>query len=137
MQNIIFVTTNQYDLDLVQKALPSNLPSFLYEEIEKRLHVIVEGEEYVRFIQDDTLSEYFDEPHEIKALTLLKTKPIFYNVIFKDIEKLKLVLFSVANRADVLIDNDFGIIELGNKFIERCKKISNWDWRLETIDQDS
>lgn len=128
MQNIIFITTKKYDLPSIQKSLSGSFSSFLYEEMGRRLFVEFEGGDSIQFVQDDSVGECFDDPEEIKALSLLKMEPLFFSVIFRDIEKLKLVLFSVADRSDVLIDNDFGLIEQGNKFIERCKKFPGWDW---------
>lgn len=75
-----------------------------------------------------SLADHYDEPEELKALERAGLSPNFYAMHFKDLEKAKLLVKLIANRLDVLVDNDFGLIEEGEKFVRRCEETPGWDW---------
>jgi hypothetical protein len=128
MRDIVLIAPAEYGLNTIKSKLPEGCSSVINEEEGRLVVKINNSENVVEFARDDSVSEYYDEPEEINALAAVGASPRFFLVHFKDIEQLKLVLLAVANRPDVIIDNDFGLIELGDKFAERCKASPGWDW---------
>jgi len=128
MRDIILVTPAEYDLASIKRNLPAGA-NCLLDDVECRLVVALDGaDDVVEFVSNKALSEYYDDPHEIELLSSMGSSPNFFIVHFKDIEHLKLVIISVANRPDVLVDNDFGQVESGDEFARRCKASPGWDW---------
>jgi hypothetical protein len=128
MRDIVFISSAGYGLREIRDALPEGITSIFDEENDRLVVRIGRSENVVEFVRDDSVGEYYDEPQEIAALAYVGAAPQFFVVHFKEIEQLKLVLFAVADRRDVVIDNDFGIVESGDKFVLRCKDSPNWDW---------
>jgi hypothetical protein len=128
MRDVILITPNWYGLNSIKETLPKELVSIV-DEPESRLTVILnESNETIEFVLDNSIIQYYDEPEELEALTIVGDAPKFFLIHFKNIEQMKKLLEFVANRSDVLIDNDFGIIEDGVSFVRRCKESPGWDW---------
>ena len=126
MRDIILVVPSSYSLEALQQSLPMSVKSVLNEE-ERRLSVFADDGDVVEFVRDDSLGQYY-EPEELEILSAAGRDRQYYVVHFKDIESLKPILASVANRQDFVIDNDFGLIARGNDFVALCKSRPGWDW---------
>lgn len=50
-------------------------------------------------------------------------------VDYSDVELVKQVLETFADDADVVVDNDFGTILPGNKFVARIRSDRCWNWK--------
>jgi len=128
MRDIVLIAPQSYNFESIQKALPKQV-QVIFDNSGNRL--VVKWDErkaFVEFELDNTVSDYYDEPEDVDRISHLGECPRFFLVHFKDIEDLKFVIKSVANRSDVLIDNDFGLIEAGNEFVRRCEESPGWDW---------
>src|SRR5262245_11683887 len=50
-------------------------------------------------------------------------------VDYSDVELVKQVVETIADDADVVVDNDFGTVLPGDKFVARIKADRSWNWR--------
>jgi hypothetical protein len=50
-------------------------------------------------------------------------------VDYSDVELVKQVLETIADDADVVVDNDFGTALPGNKFVARIRSDRCWNWK--------
>ncbi len=94
---------------------------------EGRLSVLLNGE-VVQFLQDQSLTEHYEEPEEQALLATLGNEPNLFLVNFKSTTSLGQVLAYTVDRPDALVDNDFGDIEPGLKFVQRFREKPDWDW---------
>ena len=126
MRDIILVVPKSISLDAIEASLPPGVQSII-SEADGRLVVLSKDDEAVEFVRDNSLEQYY-ELGELEAIAAIGHDLQYYMVHFKDIELLKSVLGSVANRADFIIDNDFGLIIRGDEFVARCNSHPGWDW---------
>ncbi|WP_447915721.1 hypothetical protein [Delftia acidovorans] len=127
MRDVILITPQAYGIEAIVKSLPENT-SYLVNSEEQRVTVYLLGTELsVEFIIDESMINYY-ENEEIDLIKKIIKDPKFIIVHFKKIEALSYLLNFVANSKDILIDNDFGIIESGLDFLQRFKENSDWDW---------
>ncbi|WP_333906454.1 hypothetical protein [Delftia acidovorans] len=127
MRDVILITPQAYGIEAIVKSLPENT-SYLVNSEEQRVTVYLLGTELsVEFIIDESMINYY-ENKEIDLIKKIIKDPKFIIVHFKKIEALSYLLNFVANSKDILIDNDFGIIESGLDFLQRFKENSDWDW---------
>jgi hypothetical protein len=128
MRDIILIAPKSYGFNSIIEALPKQL-HVIFDEAEGRLSVRRnESGHFVEFNIDNSVSEYYDSPDEMEKVASIEGGAQFFLVHFKDVDDLKFVIKAVANRSDVLIDNDFGLIESGRDFVRRCEKSPDWDW---------
>jgi hypothetical protein len=52
---------------------------------------------------------------------------------YSDVQFTKELLVLIADDAEVLIDNDFGLVLPGNEYVARIRSDKNWDWRREFL----
>jgi hypothetical protein len=48
---------------------------------------------------------------------------------YTSVELVKEVLKEIADDPEITVDNDFGTVLPGNKFVERIRSEPNWNWR--------
>lgn len=92
------------------------------ERLPDRDFIDIEKAEGVSAYYDDEEGEVFKD----KIL-----EPEFYIIRFKNIEFLKFVLLRSLDRSDIYLDNDFGLILPGAKFLAMIKQRPGWDWALD------
>jgi hypothetical protein len=51
-------------------------------------------------------------------------------VDYSDVEFVKQVIEMIADDADIVVDNDFGTILPGDKFVARIRTDKSWNWRV-------
>lgn len=135
MRDLVLVTNDHYSLDDMKNILEKNITNPVVHQNEKCiwLEFKEEGEFFGEHVQIEETSdpEYLYESSELNDFkkTLLSLQ--FYYVSFKDINHVKLVLKFIADRDDIFIDNDFGLILSGKDFIKMCEKNPNWDWAYD------
>jgi hypothetical protein len=131
MRDIILIAPNDFGLGKIRDLLPLGVDAFIDNE-EGRLSVAaVSPDGSLEFVHDDSLSEHYLDSDEARSLDCVGPSPKFYLVHFRSIGQLKRILTSVANRPDVVIDNDFAVMEPGNVFVERWSSSPDWDWVKE------
>ncbi len=128
MRDAILIVPKWFGINNIKEVLPKELVSIVNEEDNSLTVMLKVSTETIEFVLDDSVFQYYDEPVELEVLTLVGEAPKFFLIHFKDIEDMKRLLAFVANRYDVLIDNDHGIIEDGISFVRRCNESPGWDW---------
>lgn len=71
------------------------------------------------------------EDERIAQFRRLLTDPVIFTIDYHDIKFCKKFLALVANRSDVVVDNDFGTVLPGSSFVELLASRPEWDWRLD------
>lgn len=85
---------------------------------------------YITIRRADEVLHDFDES-ELAIIKSSLDKPEAYFVNYKDVSEVKSVLMQIANRSDVFIDTDTGILLTGKEFVKMCIVKPDWDWLLE------
>jgi hypothetical protein len=49
---------------------------------------------------------------------------------YSDVELAKQLVVIIADNPNLIVDNDFGTVLPGDKFMARCRVEGGWDWRL-------
>lgn len=128
MRDIVLITPQSYNIESIRNALPQKMHVCVDNSEERLVVRLGEFDSFVEFKVDNSISIHYDEPEDVEIISSVGEAPRFFVVHFKNIEDLKFVIKTVANRLDVLIDNDFGLIEAGSDFVKRCEKFPGWDW---------
>lgn len=132
MREILLITNREYGFNEFLKLLNDNI--FDFEVKSNEGFILLEFKKTGEFFGDRVqIVEAFDadkfmEPDELDKINNVLHNPKFYFIEFKDIEKLKKILNIIANRDDVLIDNDFGLLTTGKNFLTICNEKPGWDW---------
>jgi len=84
--------------------------------------------DFVEFIHDDSVINYYDADELKYIIETIGEKVCIYIVNFKNIKFLKEISLKIADREDLIIDNDFDLITRGNEFAKLCREKDNWDW---------
>lgn len=84
----------------------------------------------VYFGRDDHVGNEF-EAAQLDAIRNHVEEPAFYVIEFSDIQACRRLLLAVANRPDILIDNDHGLLTTGTLFIQQIQARPDWDWRRD------
>lgn len=126
MRDVVIALPNRIGLPELAQALAVS-PFEVVGPLEGRLSVRV-NDEVVEFLQDQSLSEHYEEPEEIDILARLGSEPQLFLVSFKKTAALGQVLAYTVDRSDALVDNDFGEIESGADFVRRFREKPDWDW---------
>src|SRR5690606_4273639 len=127
MRDIALITTATYGLEAMQQTLPRDVSSFIDQD-EQRLVLQDDNiDNFIEIARDDSIGDYYETPAELAALEKLPGTPRYYLVHFKNIERLKRVLREIAIRDDVIVDNDFGMLEPGAEYVRRCAASPGWD----------
>lgn len=122
MRNIILILPNN--------NFPLSLPSSEYKIIKEEDSVWIKNIQgkFVELVHDNHIAIYYDNEELKKIKDIVGEKLNFYLVNFKDISFLKEILFKVADKDNIVIDNDFDLILKGSDFIEICRENNDWDW---------
>lgn len=126
MRDVVVALPKGIGLPELKQALAAS-PFEVVGPSEGRLSVLLNGE-VVQFVQDQSLSEHYEEPEEQALLATLGNEPNLFLVNFKSTTTLGQVLAYTVDRPDALVDNDFGDIEPGPDFIQRFREKPDWDW---------
>ncbi len=132
MRDIVLITNQEYNLKDVRKALGNDLDCTIFFENDRiTLQYIDEKNKPLdRFIQIEKAPEiekYYD-PDELESFKKRLISPKFYLIHFKDIIPLKEFLIKIANREDVIIDNDNDLIMPAKEFLKNWDENPSWDW---------
>lgn len=128
MREVILVTPRDFGLQSIFSELPKSLEASI-NEAEGRISISSnDNDGFLEFHFDESMKIHYQTTDELNSIAAAGQFPNFYTISFRNIEKLRSVLMLVANRHDVVIDNDFGIIERGDRFIERWGRNPDWDW---------
>jgi len=135
MRDLILITDDSYRLDDMQNILKKNITNTPVHRGEKCIWLEFKKEgdffgEHVKIIKGSDVECFYetDELDNFKK-TLLSLQ--FYYIHFKDINHVKLVLKFIANKDNVFIDNDFGLVLPGKEFIKMCEEKPDWDWAYD------
>lgn len=75
----------------------------------------------------------FDESEwdelELAHIRSVINSPTCMHISFSDPRACKHVVESIADTRDVLVDDDFGNVRLGEDFVELSRKYPGWEWR--------
>lgn len=126
MRDVVIVLPKSIGLPELNQALADS-PFEVFGTSEGRLSVLLNGE-VVQFLQDQSLSEYYEGPEEKALLATVGSEPNLFLVSFKKTISLGQVLAYAVDRPDALVDNDFGDIESGPNFVQHFREDPGWDW---------
>lgn len=125
MDSITIVTTRGYDLRHLRRSIP---PTYRVNHAANERIVIESGGRRAYLGADARIANEM-EPEESSHILGMIPEPIFYTLDFTDINLCKELLLAIADRGDVLIDNDHGVVLPGSEFVQILRSRGNWDWR--------
>lgn len=76
--------------------------------------------------QDQSLAQHYED-EDGEKISSVGENPQFFLINFKDIADLKKIILSIS-MSNLLIDNDFGLIEPVSSFASRWQQNPEWDW---------
>lgn len=127
MRDMILIVEKGFDLkEIVSKF---NESEELRLVVDANLMSIEElrTKDFIQIEKVDEVSEYYDDDEgDVFAGDI--PNPEFYVIRFRNIEFLKSILIRFADRTDVYLDNDFGLILRGDEFAHFVKNRPQWDW---------
>ncbi len=125
MEAVIIVTEPDLGLGELRRAIP---PTYTVEDAANGFIVISRDGGHV-YLGEDTTSDEDLEPEDAARIRHLISNPRFYVLEFSDIDLCKALLIAIADRPDILIDNDHGTLLSGTEFVELLRSRASWDWR--------
>lgn len=97
---------------------------------ERGVLAVADGESRVYVYRNDDVSDELEPEHLARIMSIIPA-PIFYSVDFSDIVFCRRVLAAIANDANLLVDNDHGVLQSGQEFVRVLRSQPDWDWRLD------
>ena len=126
MRDVVVALPRDVGLHELAKSLADS-PFEVIGPSDGRLVVQSDGD-FVQFLHDQSLSEYYEDPRELCLLATLGSAPNLFLVSFKSARLLGQVFAYAVDRSDALVDNDFGEIEAGSEFVNKFRNNPDWDW---------
>src|SRR3954468_9866786 len=127
MDSIIIVAGCGFDLGQLRRAIP---PTFSVNDAANDCIVIESGGRRAYLGADPRIPGEM-EPEEASRILTLISEPTFYTLDFSDITLCKELLLAIADRSDILIDNDHGVLLPGSEFVRVLRSQGDWDWRRD------
>ena len=129
MDSVIIVTRRDCDLDQLRRRIPSD---YRVDDTPDG-RIVIEGSNRRAYLGADAQIVHELEPEEASRIMHMIPVPIFYVLDFSDISMCKELLMAMADRTDVLIDNDHGVLLPGTEFVQMLRNRQDWDWRQDSI----
>ena len=129
MRDVILITGQRFDLDSIKNRIHEGAFDVILEDDRLSIQDVV-TRNLVQIERDHNLASYYDD-QEGDVFKSVIADPAFYLITFKDINLLKRVLGMALNRADIFLDNDFGLIHTGQQFVNTFAQRPGWDWALD------
>jgi hypothetical protein len=127
MESIIIVAKRGFELEQLRRAIPSE---FSVDEAANG-RIVIERDGRRAYLGTDALVVDELEPEEASRLLRMMPDPIFYTLDFSDISLCKELLIAIADRSDVIVDNDHGVVLPGSEYVRILRSQIDWDWRKE------
>jgi hypothetical protein len=127
VESVIIVAERGFKLEELRDAIASRLR--VADAAFGRI-IIENGDQHVHRGRDDRIVAEM-EPDELARLRSTMTEPVFFALDFSDIHLCKDLLTAIADRTDVLIDTDHGVVLSGADFVKVLRSKRDWDWRLD------
>lgn len=132
MRWVILAVRDETTLEDFRSALSPQFKTLVSEEsrsITTRSESDIHSYVCIHHCSDEAVS--YDEPHELDALRVLSDNPQFYLANYCEISFLRDVLSQLVQGVEMIIDDDYGIIEDGKVFCSRWLENPDWDFAAE------
>ena len=126
MQEVIFAS----NFSAVGEFESHNTDPTLKFEVRADDDMLIEDDvdhAFLRWI-DYEVRGYYEEL-EWQRLSRLIDKPIFFSLASTEFRFGRKVILAIADRPDIVVDNEEGDIMIGSLFVARMRRDPNWDWR--------
>jgi hypothetical protein len=129
MESVIIVTGPDCDLARLRQAIP---PGYKVEDAANG-RVLIENAGRRAYLGPDARIASELEPEESSRVRSMIREPTFFSLDFSDIGLCRELLMAIADRGDVLIDNDHGVLLRGSEFVRVLRSQTDWDWRRDPL----
>ncbi len=132
MKWVILAVRDGTTLEDFRSALSPQFRTLVSEEsrsITTRSESDIHSYVCIHHCSDEAVS--YDEPHELEALRAFSDNPQFYLANYCEIDFLRDVLSQLVQGVEMIIDDDYGIIEDGKAFCSRWLENPDWDFVAE------
>ena len=129
MDSVIIVTKRDFALEQLRRTIPS---SYNVNDAANECIVIERGGRRAYLRADARVADEMESEEASRVLGLI-ADPIFYTLDFSDIDLCKELLLAIADRGDLVIDNDHGIVLPGSEFARVLRSQGDWDWRRDAL----
>ncbi|HEX2873268.1 MAG TPA: hypothetical protein VHP33_18545 [Polyangiaceae bacterium] len=124
---MIIVTSQALGLDHLRRMLPAQ---YSVEDTANQRIVIELGGRRVYLGTDPRVAGEMD-PEEAACIEGMIPDPAFHSLDFNDISMCRELLLALADRSDVVVYNDHGLILPGSEFVQLLREHQDWDWRCD------
>jgi hypothetical protein len=128
MDSVIIVAHHDCDLGQLRRSIP---PEYRVDDAANGRIVIERADRRAYLGVNARIADEL-EPEEASRIMHMIPDPNFYVLDFSDISLCKELLIAIADRPDVLIDNDHGVLLAGSEFVRVLRSQQDWDWRQDT-----
>jgi hypothetical protein len=127
MESVIIIADRDWEFEATLRTLP---PAYAVTALADR-QVLIERGGCRAYLGPDPRVAGELEPDEEARIRLRIAEPVFYTLDFSDISLCKELLMAIADRHELLIDNDHGVLLPGSEFVRRLQAQKQWDWRFD------
>lgn len=127
MRDVFFVAPSSYNLQSIERSIPPNW-RVVASDSERLFVEKIGSADGIEILSDDSILGYYDEPKELDAIQRLGAGAKSFVIHFKQVDDLKELLGAIADRDDLMIDNDFDGPMIGSEFVAKFKVNPLWDW---------
>jgi hypothetical protein len=124
MESVVLIAPREYEADFRERLQQLEVR---ISEADGRL-VLEDGESRVYLGPNNYARDELD-PAELETIEARIANPFFYSLDFSDIALCRLTLEAIADDAELLVDNDHGVLLSGADFVRRLRAERDWDWR--------
>jgi hypothetical protein len=126
MESMIIVTHRGCELEELRRSIPDE-----YHVDDAAHGIVIESASQRAYLTLNADLRDELEPEELALILSSIHDPVFYTLDYHDPEFCRQLLLAIADRADVLVDNDHGVLLSGSEFVRILRSQPDWDWRRD------
>jgi len=128
VESVIMAAAHGYDTK-IRARVPDR---YRISEGGSGVTVVEDGESRIYISRSPSVRDEL-EPEQLPSIEATIPDPVFYTIDYSDITFCRELLIEVANDAEVLIDNDHGLMARGSDFVSMLRSRRDWDWRKDGV----
>ncbi len=129
MDSVIIVTPRSLELEQLRRTIAA-----VYRvDNASNGRLVIESDGRRAYLGADERIADEMSPEEISHIQRRISEATFYTLDFSDIGFCRELLIAIADRDDVLIDNDHGAVLPGSEFVRVLRSQGDWDWRRDSL----
>lgn len=124
MESVVIVAPKECTLEHLRRRIPTGYA--VGDASDGRLIIQSAGRRAYFGVDARVVDDL--EPEVAARIKEAVATPVFFVLDYSDIALCKELLATLADRPDVLVDNDHGVVVPGSEFVQRLRREPEWDW---------